>query len=820
MATTGGGDQRTGRSAPARGKPFWSPRPVPRDLTAVLLLCLAGTVASHAACKSPLPTESLRALDDRIDADPAGVNEDVQRRLGTLGALDPLQGAALYAVSAGAFNLLDDDEHAREAAAQSHGRLQQVPDGPARRAIEFRLALIEADAPRNQTDLADGVERLSTLERTLPRGSLDRACLLIVRSRLNMQLLRDDEATADGIESYRIATALHAPAARAEAAYQLAATYLRAGLLEDAVELADQAAAYQRAMKMFAPLSNALYIEADALELMHRYDEALAAISEARTLNVSLHQTIDVAFDDHKECRILLGSRQLDAAERSCERGRAVLAAAGRRDIVSAIDGNLARIALLRGRPADAILRLDRVLSADVDSVPATILPELYRHRADALDRVGRYKEALRDLQVASRLTETAERERRSLAAARIKERFTAEAITAEKNAVEAQMQAERYQAELRQRQWRFMLALALALGLLLVTVALLMWKRARQERALRRAGETLDAQAHVLSTVREGVLLVDDHGSIRYANQSAVHLLGRPRDQVVGQPAAAVGLRVADADSGPGELQLAVSAGPPRTVIVTTSIVNLHSGPLTVCILQDVTELRSLERELLSLASRERNQQSSDVHEGLAQDLTGIALWLKALASRVPTQAAELELVIQHVNQVLDRSRTLARVLAPVQVARGSLAAALERRAAEFGASRGIRIVCRFDRNLPRLSAVKGDQLYRIADECLKVAAGDPHCGEIVLEMRLVDAQFVLSVLGDDARRQEGPPANPRARATLQYLARAIGGSARTEWLAGRGTRTTIAVPLEALDRGDATDAESAGTRQPDRVC
>jgi signal transduction histidine kinase len=817
MATKGSGDRVAAR--PARAK-----------VIALLLLCLAGPVPSHAACTSPLPTESLRALDDRIDADPAGVNEEVQRRLRDAGRLDALQGAALYAVSAGAFNLLDDDEHAREAAARSHERLQQVPDGAPRRAIEFRLALIEADAPRNQTDLADGVDRLSMVERTLPVLSLDRACLLIVRSRLNMQLLRDDEATADGIESYRITTALHSPAAGAEAAYQLAATYLRAGLLEDAVELADQAAAYQRAMKMFAPLSNALYIKADALELLHRYDEALAAISEARTLNTSLHQTIDVAFDDQKECRILLGSRQLDAAERSCGAARQVLAAAGRRDIVGVIDGNLATIAMLRGRPAEAIVRLDRVLSSDVDRVPATNLPELYRHRADALDRVGRFKDALRDLQEASRLTEAAERQHRGLAAARIKERFTAESITAEKNAVEAQMQMERYQADLRQRQWRFMLALAVVLGLLLVTVAVLMWKRARQERALRKAGETLDAQAHVLSTVREGVLLVDDHCSIRYANQSAVRLLGRPRDALVGLPAAGVGLSVPnpragrigsveDTESGPGELQLAGSAGLPRTVIVTTSIVSLHSGPLTVCILQDVTELRSLERELSSLASRERNQQGSDVHEGLAQDLAGIALCLRALAGRVPAQTAELELVIQHVNQVLDRSRTLARVLAPVQVARGSLAAALERRAAEIGAARGIRIDCRFERNLPRLSFVKGDQLYRIVDECLKVAAMDPNCGDIALEMRSLDTQLVLTVLSDGGQDLDRPPANARARATIQYLARAIGGSARTERLAGHGLRTTISVSLEALAAVDGGEAASAGTREPDAV-
>jgi signal transduction histidine kinase len=767
------------------------------------MLCAAAAAPAYAACKSPLPVESLRPLDDRIDADPAGVNAEIQHRIEAAGAMDALEAAALHTVSADAFSMLDDDQQARRAAAESRALLEGVPDGAAKRAIAFRLALVEADAPRDKSDMQAGVERLTALAQDLPPVSLDRACLLIVRSRLNMQLLHDDEATADGIEAYRMATAVRSPPATAEAAYQLAATYLRAGLTEDAVQLADQAAAYQRTAKMSALLSNALYIKTDALAQMHRYDEALDTIAEARELNASLDQGIDVAFDDQRKCEILIESGQLDAAERTCRQAQDVLAAAGRRDIVTMIEGSLARIALLRGRPADAIRRLDGILSDAIDRVPPKTLPELYRYRADALDRVGRFKDALRDLQSASRLTEAAEVQRRSLAAARIKERFTAETITAQKNAIEAQMQSERYESELRQRQWLFGLALAAALGVSLVSFAILMWIRARQERALRRASETLDAQAHVISTVREGVLLVDDQGSIRYANQSAIALLGRTREQLIGLPADTIGISGGTV-VGAGELQLAGASGESRTVIVTTSTVHLRSGALTVCILQDVTELRDLEREVLALASRERYERSSDVHEGLAQDLAGIALLLKSLAVRLPTETAELESVIQHVNHVLERSRSLARVLAPVQVARGSLTAALERRAAELAASRGLEMVFRCDRDLPSISPIKADQLYRIADECLRIAMGETHCGEISMEVRASGAELVLSIVSDGEQKPSHAQPNQRARATIDYLARVIGGSARTEILPGRGTRTRISVSFQALDVGE----------------
>jgi hypothetical protein len=94
-----------------------------------------------------------------------------------------------------------------------------------------------------------------------------------------------------------------------------------------------------------------------------------------------------------------------------------------------------------------------------------------------------------------------------------------------------------------------------------------------------------------------------------------------------------------------------------------------------------------------------------------------------------------------------------------------------------------------------------------------------DPNCGDIALEMRSLDTQLVLTVLSDGGQDLDRPPANARARATIQYLARAIGGSARTERLAGHGLRTTISVSLEALAAVDGGEAASAGTREPDAV-
>jgi len=205
------------------------------------------TGLSHAGCKSALPSKSLRALDAQVDVDPMATTTEVQRRLGSLGEQDPLQAAELYAVSADAYDLSDDIEKARLAVIQARARLAAVPEGAAKQSVLLRLQLIEADLPRDPTGMAAAVDRLTQLEPTLPANSLDRVCLLIVRSRLSSELYHDEEATADVIAAYRAARELHSPTALADAAYQSAMTYERAGLLEDAALAAEEAVRQYRA---------------------------------------------------------------------------------------------------------------------------------------------------------------------------------------------------------------------------------------------------------------------------------------------------------------------------------------------------------------------------------------------------------------------------------------------------------------------------------------------------------------------------------------------------------------------------------------------
>jgi PAS domain S-box-containing protein len=321
---------------------------------------------------------------------------------------------------------------------------------------------------------------------------------------------------------------------------------------------------------------------------------------------------------------------------------------------------------------------------------------------------------------------------------------------------------------------------------------------------------------------VREGILLIDKDAFIQYANRSAGRLLGRTSEELAGSPLSVIGVSVealpvalpdalAEAADGASELHLTDATGRRRTIVVTTSAVNMHQRALIICILHDVTELRGLEREVLALASRERDQHSGEVHEGIAQDLAGIALFLTGLVSNTSTDPAELEFVVEHINRVIARSRALARGLAPVQVAGGSLAIALERLAADITAAQNFRIVCKFNADEQRLSTTQADQLYRIAEQCLRITAQHANCREAEMELRSSGDEIELTIINDAEDNAKPCEEIKRAWERIDYLARVMGGSVRsTECRPGNRTRTTISLSPDALNAYDFQEASS----------
>lgn len=778
-----------------------------------LLLALLPGHASG-SCEPPGASEPLKALHQKVGADPAGAIRDADLRLAELPATEALAAAQLLAIKAEAYDLLDDDANTRDTVALARARLARVSDAAAARALGNWLTVVEADAPRDTTDMAANIEKLSSIEPTLARESLERSCLLIVRSRLNTQLQRDEDATVDALSAYEIAEAARDSDLKADAAYELAFTFLRAGLFEDAQAKAAEAAAYHRTEHRAALLANDLYIDADTLSQLRRFEEALHALGEVRALNASLGQSIDVAFDDQKACEALVELGRFDAAEAACQSARGVLGKAGRADLVTVIDGSLARIDLARGRPRAAVDRLAGALGGDRARVPARTVTKLLRLRAEAYQKLGEPTASLTDLEDAMRLQDAADAGRHTAAAARIKERASLKVLDDDRKSLAERIKAEQQRAELDRDRSRLQLIGALAAVCVLVVLAYALWIRSRHERARRLVAESVEAQAHILSTIRDGVLVSDDRGIIEVANGAAERLLGRPKSTLCGSSLESLGL--------PGVSSAAVSTGtdpnlPARArdcrihrrpgdevvLLVAQSPITLHGRPGAVVMLHDVTDLRRLEQDVLTRSSGERFQASEELHEGIAQDLAGITLLLTGLRRHGADDKGDVDSVVEHARQALDHARSLAERLSPTRAAGGSLFKAVSLLDTIATPEGPVSVYCTLSGEDLQVSATQGDFLHRLVLECAQVVVAGCECQSVDVRVDLTGDSVRIDVESECDVPTSAAGATTRRLERVEYLVRLVNGSVRLDTRDAKSTRCTLLIPKGTIADG-----------------
>ena len=156
------------------------------------------------------------------------------------------------------------------------------------------------------------------------------------------------------------------------------------------------------------------------------------------------------------------------------------------------------------------------------------------------------------------------------------------------------------------------------------------------------------------------------------------------------------------------------------------------------LAVMQDVTERQSLEREILEVSNREQQRIGSDLHDGLGQELTGVALLLRGLANKADQQAPELSAPIEElarlVNDAIFTTRTLARGLTPITFDRGGLANALADLAKRSQATYNVHVRCTADAALQRRipdSVARHAKAHRI-DISLAMVSGR---GQLVIE-------------------------------------------------------------------------------------
>ncbi|MCA9727711.1 MAG: PAS domain-containing protein [Candidatus Eisenbacteria bacterium] len=218
----------------------------------------------------------------------------------------------------------------------------------------------------------------------------------------------------------------------------------------------------------------------------------------------------------------------------------------------------------------------------------------------------------------------------------------------------------------------------------------------------------------------------------------------------------------------------------------------------------EDVTELRTLEREVLDISDRERRRIGQDLHDGLGQQLVGIAFLIKALEARLRSTdhpaTTEAARIVELINQAVLQTRDVARLLSPIDIEANGLGAALENLAHGAQGIANIECHCRVDDSARIQDSTLASQLYRIAQECLTNAIKHSRASTVTIALRCDQTAVTLEVV-DDGIGMEVPvrPTDPgMGLSIMRYRARMIGGILSIRSQPGAGTVVSCIVPRD----------------------
>ena len=212
-------------------------------------------------------------------------------------------------------------------------------------------------------------------------------------------------------------------------------------------------------------------------------------------------------------------------------------------------------------------------------------------------------------------------------------------------------------------------------------------------------------------------------------------------------------------------------------------------------------------QRELLlqraiDASDLERRRIAGDLHDGVVQDMVGVAYELSAQAGRVedPTAASALRDGASLARDSVRALRALLPDIYPPALHRTGLAAALEDLATTTSA-RGLPTSVRIDDSL-ELPEPMERLLFRAAQEALRNAAAHSGASAVAASVALVDGTARLEV-ADDGRGfdravlDERPGEGHFGLQLIGDLVRDAGGRAEIDSAPGRGTVVRVEVPV-----------------------
>jgi PAS domain S-box-containing protein len=254
-----------------------------------------------------------------------------------------------------------------------------------------------------------------------------------------------------------------------------------------------------------------------------------------------------------------------------------------------------------------------------------------------------------------------------------------------------------------------------------------------------------------------------------------------------------------------PFETQHVTKDGRLLEVEVWMRSIDIGDQPAELVFAIDVTERRAFGQALMDAIGGEQRRIAEELHDGLGQELTGLALSVRALANRAQKErdviSVDLDQLAVLATSCIQDAHRIVQGLSPLTNADGNLDLALEALAQRSSLS-GTRVTFHSRHDVAPLIDLKvRNHLYRIAQEAVQNALKHSGARSIAIELWSRAGSLTLSVIDDghgmNAEAADGTGLGMR---TMRFRASAIGGKLSFKRGANGGNSVVCDVPTRAM--------------------
>jgi len=251
-----------------------------------------------------------------------------------------------------------------------------------------------------------------------------------------------------------------------------------------------------------------------------------------------------------------------------------------------------------------------------------------------------------------------------------------------------------------------------------------------------------------------------------------------------------------------PLEFKFLNSAGDIRAGLISVEIVDVWGERCMLAAMEDMTESRQLEREILNISERERRKIAMELHDDLCPQLIGIEVLTKILKERLESKAVDeacnADKIRTLILESIDKTRRLSRGLFPINLAEHGFHSSLFELSAQVRDMFGISCEISCPGSLLFPDNTVSTHLYYIMHEAVHNIV--KHAKAQHIHIRLADREGRISLtIQDDGK---GISAMDQSRGMgikiMKYRAARIGASLDIFRDPGGGTKVVLEMEKE----------------------